>query len=111
MTAGTGGRPIRGWYSSAMFDLSAKVSVPEHTLFRELAGEAVLLNLESGTYFSLDEIGTYFWNALTTTSTLQEAYDFLLSEYDVEPENLRHDLSGLLDKLTGHGLVKIITAD
>jgi hypothetical protein len=90
-----------------VLDLSSKLSVPQHTLFRELAGEAVLLN----TYFGLDETGTSFWQALTTTSTIQGAYDLLLAEYDVEPDDLRQDLSGLLDKLIDHGLVEIIPAD
>jgi len=94
-----------------MLDLSAKISIPEHTLFRELAGEAVLLNLASGTYFGLDETGTSFWQVLTTTGTIQEAYDQLLSEYDVEPDDLRQDISGLLDKLIDHDLVEIIPAD
>jgi hypothetical protein len=48
-----------------MLDFDGKLSVPQHTLFRELAGEAVLLNLASGTYFGLDETGTSFWQALT----------------------------------------------
>ena len=91
-----------------MLDFASKISVPQHTLFRELAGEAVLLNLESGTYFGLDETGTSFWQVLTTTGTLQEAYDRLLSEYDVEPDDLRQDISGLLDKLLDHDLVEII---
>ena len=94
-----------------MLDFASKISVPQHTLFRELAGEAVLLNLDSGTYFGLDETGTSFWQALTTTDTIQGAYDLLLSEYDVEPDDLRQDISGLLDKLIDHALVKIIPAD
>ncbi|MGB5816190.1 MAG: PqqD family protein [Thermoanaerobaculia bacterium] len=92
-----------------MLDFASKISVPQHTLFRELAGEAVLLNLESGTYFGLDETGTAFWQILTTTGTIQEAYDLLLAEYEVEPDDLRQDLSGLLDKLIGHSLVEIST--
>ena len=94
-----------------MLDFASKISVPQHTLFRELAGEAVLLNLESGTYFGLDETDTSFWQVLTTTGTLQEAYDLLLAEYDVEPDDLRQDISGLLDKLIDHALVEIIPAD
>lgn len=85
--------------------------MPQSTLFRELAGEAVLLNLESGTYFGLDETGTSFWTVLTSTASIQEAYDLLLDEYDVAPEDLEHDLAGLLGKLIDHGLVEISTAD
>ena len=64
-------------------------------------------------YQCLDKYGTLssFWQVLTTTGTIQEAYDLLLSEYDVEPDDLRQDISGLLDKLIDHGLVEIIPAD
>jgi hypothetical protein len=32
--------------------------VPDDVLFRDLDGEAVILNLRTGTYFGLDELGT-----------------------------------------------------
>ncbi|MBN1400973.1 MAG: PqqD family peptide modification chaperone, partial [Anaerolineae bacterium] len=36
----------------------ARAEISPGTLFRELDGEAVLLNLESGHYYGLDEVGT-----------------------------------------------------
>ena len=30
----------------------------------DLAGEAVILNLESGVYYSLDEVGAYIWSLI-----------------------------------------------
>ena len=34
-----------------------KVSIPDDVVFRDLAGEAVILNLASGAYFGINEVG------------------------------------------------------
>ena len=54
------------------------VRAPGHVLVRELEGESVLLNLDSEAYFGLDEVGTRMWAVLTTSPTIQAAYDELL---------------------------------
>jgi hypothetical protein len=47
------------------------------------------------------------YKALTGSESVQAAYDSLLAEYEVEPEVLRRDLSGLIQKLLEHGLVEV----
>jgi len=84
-----------------------RVSVPDGVLLREVAGEAVILNLTTETYFGLDEVGTSMWRALTGCETVQCAYQVLLDEYDVDPEVLRSDLSKLLEELVAHGLLEL----
>lgn len=83
------------------------ISVPAHTLMRELDGECVILNLESECYFGLDEVGTRMWMVLTASKSVQAAYEKLLDEYEVEPQRLQHDFRQLIEKLIGHGLVEI----
>lgn len=41
-------------------DFSKRITVPENVMMRELDGESVLLNLDLGIYFGLDDIGTNF---------------------------------------------------
>ena len=72
----------------------------------ELDGEAVLLDLKSETYFGLDDVGTRIWLHLTTTPTIQAAYEALLGEYDAAPDLLRQDLEALLDELVEQGLLE-----
>ncbi len=79
-------------------------------MFREIAGEAVLLDLNSETYFGLDEIGTRMWSVLLASASVEDAYHVLLDEFDVEPEALRSDLSAFLEKLAGSGLVSLSDA-
>jgi hypothetical protein len=86
---------------------NSHLRVPEDVLLSELDGESVILNLKTETYFGLDEVGTRMWSAVTTADSIQAAYDALVAEYDVEPEQLRTDLSAILDKLLEHGLLEV----
>jgi Coenzyme PQQ synthesis protein D (PqqD) len=100
-----GARKASGAIKAISFDM--KASVPADVLLQELQGESVLLNLESGVYFGLNEVGTRMWAVLTTTGSLQAAYDALLPEYEIEAEQLERDFRGLVEKLVENGLVKI----
>jgi hypothetical protein len=89
------------------FSYTARVRVPEHVLVQELDGEAVLLNLKNETYFGLDAVGMHMWQILTTFPSIQDAYDLLLSDYEVQPRKLQQDLDDLLGKLVEQGLVVV----
>jgi hypothetical protein len=86
---------------------SSRIRVSEGTLFRELQGEAVLLNLASESYFGLDEVGTRIWTVLVSAESIHAAYESLLVEYDVAPERLWADLEVFVGKLVENGLVEI----
>jgi Coenzyme PQQ synthesis protein D (PqqD) len=84
---------------------SQKVVAPESVLVRELSGEAVLLNLDSEMYFGLDEIGYRMWTLLTTSECIGDAYRQLLSEYEVESEQLWESLVSLITQCKEQGLL------
>jgi hypothetical protein len=89
------------------FSTTMRVCVPEHTLVQEIEGEAALLNLDSERYFGLDDVGTRMWMALKSSESIQQAHELLLTEYDVEPEQLQQDLFDLIQKLIEHDLVRL----
>ncbi|MCS6845375.1 MAG: PqqD family protein [Caldilineales bacterium] len=93
-----------------LFTLQSALRVPDHVVVRELEGEAVLLNLDTETYFGLDEVGTRMWQLLTTLPNAQAAYDALLAEYDVSPQTLADDLRALVQQLLDHGLLAVAEA-
>ncbi len=84
-----------------------RVLVPSDVLVSTVGGESVILNLISERYFGLDEIGTRMWALLTTSDSIQAAYEILLDEYDVDEQLLRQDLMDLIGRLTEQGLVEI----
>jgi len=76
-------------------------------MFQEIGGEGVILDLASSTYFGLDEVGVRLWQLLQVNPDLQAACDTLLSEYDVEPDQLEQDLLKLVAQLGEAGLAKV----
>lgn len=87
--------------------LNARVRVPDGVLMRELDGESVLLNLDNGHYFGLDDVGTRVWALAVTGPTLGDALHALEDEYDVEPARLAADVRELLRQLVEHNLIEV----
>ena len=87
--------------------LDDRVRIPEDVVHREVGGETVLVNLQSGFYYGLDPVGTFIWEQLIRDGGLRGAYDSLLSNYDVEPEEAGRDLLDLAENLLAKGLVQM----
>ena len=94
-----------------MLSFSDRAIVPTHVLVRFLDGDSVLLNLETERYFGLDAIGTRMWQLLTLSPNIDTAFQELQAEYDAEPEQLRSNLSELLDRLVENGLLEVSPAN
>lgn len=84
-----------------------KLKIPDDIMFRVLGGEAVLLNLASGTYFGLDDIGTRMWQLMSEHGSTDKVVEVMLEEYEVEESLLQRDLDKLVKDLTDNGLVKL----
>ncbi len=75
-------------------------------MFRDLGGEAVILELETGRYYGLDEVGTRMWCQLQQHGSLQEAGRALLQEYQVSEDELLRDLHEFVDRLVARKLLE-----
>jgi len=84
---------------------SDRVTIPDDVLISQLQEESVILNLDSERYYGLDDVGTRFLSALTTSDSIETAYDRLRNEYDVDPQVLRTDLLALVESLVDQGLL------
>ena len=73
----------------------------------DLMGETVILELESGVYYGLNETGTLIWNLINKSKTLEEIREIILSEYDIEPELCNKYILKLVKSLADKGLVTI----
>jgi Coenzyme PQQ synthesis protein D (PqqD). len=90
--------------------LTDRITVPEDVLISRLEDESVLLNLDNERYYGLDDVGTRMFSALTSSASVQSAWEKLTDEYDVDGEVLRQDLVALIDKLLEQGLVEVSQA-
>lgn len=88
-------------------DFDQKIAVPDNVLFRELDGEAVILNLDDESYYGLDDVGTRMWIVVELSKTIGDAHAQLLTEYDVDAERLKADMIDLVQELCDRGLIEV----
>ena len=88
--------------------LSDRVSVPDAVVSRELDGETVLLNLDTGIYFGLDAVATDMWRAVQESGLLQDVFESACGRYEVDPAVLREDLLKLVNQLAAKGLLQAV---
>jgi len=62
------------------------------------------LNLESGTYFGLNEVGSCVWERIVVGATVEEMARVVVDEFEVSDEVARRDLDSLLQALLDRGL-------
>lgn len=75
-------------------------------VFRDLDGEAVLLNLRTGVYFGLDPVATRIWDLLVEQRSLPAILDTLQDEYEVDAAQCERDVRLFLAALTDHALLE-----
>lgn len=93
---------------SARPTLTSTITVNPDVASRELDGELILLDLATGTYFGLDRVGARIWSLLGDRVRLAGVFETLLSEYEVAPAVLEHDLLALVDELCAKGLTRVV---
>ena len=85
--------------------LQDSIQISEDAIFRELDGEVVILNLDTGIYFGLNPTGTRIWNLIAQHGSLQKVLETMTEEYEVPPASLENDILQLVGQLAEKGLV------
>ncbi|MFZ0547649.1 MAG: PqqD family protein [Candidatus Promineifilaceae bacterium] len=80
----------------------------DNAAFEVVADEAILIRLDTGTYFSLNKIGTEFWEMLDGRQSLTNHAAAIAAKYDVETEMVLADLIELAGKMAVDDLVEIL---
>ncbi|QQS54717.1 MAG: PqqD family protein [Candidatus Competibacteraceae bacterium] len=88
-----------------MLTRDARLKIPDQVVTRQVSDETVLLNLESGTYFGLDPVGSRFLELLEAEGTLAAVVARMLEEFDVPETQLEADLMQLADEMLVSGLL------
>jgi hypothetical protein len=68
-------------------------------LVATLSDGAVLLNLQTKRYYSLNETGTRIWEMVQQTADEEDIVATLLREYEVEEPMARAEVRRILDEL------------
>jgi hypothetical protein len=92
------------------FPAGALVVAADGQISCNLDGQAAILNLESGVYYGLDEVGATVWELIASPRRFGEICAALMRSYEVDPLQCSRDLQALLSDLEAHGLIKVTDA-
>ncbi len=81
------------------------MKVNPDVVYRDLDGEAVILDLGSGTYFGLNHVGTRVWQLIGDGRDEALIVDVIASEYDADRATIAADVSRLLNDLRARRLI------
>ena len=88
--------------------LHDRLSIPDQVAARKMGDETILLNLETGTYFGLDKVGSRFLELLEQNGEIAAAHRTMLEEFDVATEVLEADLLRLAEEMRAKGLLALV---
>jgi hypothetical protein len=77
----------------------------DRVMMQEVEGDSVLLDIDSGEYFSLNEVGGRVWELCDGSRSVADIAGVICGEYDVPPQTAVGDACELLESLAGAGLV------
>jgi hypothetical protein len=74
-----------------------------------LDGEAIIINLATGIYYSMDGVGGSMWRSIEAGRSLEQIVAATVARYDVSPERAEEDVRQVAEELVSEELV--IVAD
>lgn len=78
---------------------------------QRVSGALVVLQVESGQYYCLDEVGERIWELVTQGQPLQLVAQALSAEYDASLEQILQDVEELTEELSRERLLLDAPAD
>jgi hypothetical protein len=73
----------------------------------DLAGEAIILSIKTGVYYTLNPLGNRIWAIIQEPIQVGKVRDIIISEYNVDREECEEDLISLFSDLEKEGLIAI----
>lgn len=80
--------------------------IPDRLLLQAVSDEKVILDPDSGNYYTLDVVGAKMIDLLCESGSIEKTISGIVAEYAVSEESAHTDLIELLEKMTEHGLVQ-----
>ena len=79
----------------------------EGVLAQEAQGQTVLLRMDDGGYYALDEVGARIWELCDGERSLDDIVGVLCAEFDAPADLIRSDVVEFVDDLRQEDLLRI----
>ena len=84
------------------------VTQGEEQVFCEIDGEVIILSINCGKYYCIDDIGSIIWNMLSTPVSVKTLCENLLEKFEVERSRCECDVLHLLQNLADEKLIRVM---
>lgn len=74
----------------------------------DLDGKVVLLSIENGTYYNMNEVGSRIWALIEKPVTVAALIEQLLAEFEVEKSTCEKEVADFLGQLQKDHLLKVV---
>jgi hypothetical protein len=85
-----------------------RVFTAQNQVWTDLGSEIAILNLDTGIYYGLNEVGADVWNFISEPRTVLQIHGHIRTQYDVDSDRCFRDLVALLKQLAEAGLIKLL---
>jgi hypothetical protein len=76
--------------------------------YRLINKEAVILSLENGVYYSLNQSGTLIWQLIASGKNLEQIWEDLAKRFEASGTVIKKDANVLISELIKEGLIEKI---
>ncbi|MBT5873731.1 MAG: lasso peptide biosynthesis PqqD family chaperone [Candidatus Latescibacteria bacterium] len=90
-----------------VINLQTMIKASDEIVSSKLDDQVVMMSIDKGAYFGLDEIGSRIWELLASPRTVSGLCSILIQEYDVPREECEQDILALLNELAEKNLLQI----
>ena len=95
---------------TATITIDTTIKRAEIIVSSELTDETVMMNVEKGSYYGLDDIETKLWQIVETPTSVSALCDSLLSNYDISREQGEADVLTFVNELHAEGIIEVVEA-
>jgi hypothetical protein len=78
---------------------------PQQVAAKIMEGEAILINLVTGMYYSMSDTGTFIWSLVEQGASVNQIAERLTDRFDVDLPRAQADLGELVNELEAEGLI------
>lgn len=87
---------------------SNTVQIPSNIVSKTVDEDIVVLNLDDGTYFKLNETGAVIWDYLSKGKTIEDIIQVILKKFESSYEVVKEDVISLISSLRDENLIQIV---
>lgn len=91
----------------AAISLQSKLRRSMDITFQSMPPDTILLNLESGFYYSTNILGSAVWQRCDGNTTIEDLISSLHPQYEISLEELRSDVMKFIEEMVAEDLLLV----